>query len=181
MNTNDQVHIHTRRIREQPFLHTLHLLEEVVSVVRHKHLVARLERVEHATEEDLNVVASSEQEVRGGASVTALAPLVLALELTDLLRTHAERLAVVPHARGLARNEPKEHIRLISRVASTVMSAAPSLRWLRLAPDRLPTVVAGVRVGCAASSYDEPSSAAAGRTSRVGPWARAASSRRMTG
>jgi hypothetical protein len=37
------------------------------------------------------------------------------------------------------------------------MSAAPSLRWLRLAPDRLPTVVAGVRVGCAASSYDEPS------------------------
>ena len=91
MNTNDQVHIHTRRIREQPFLHKLHLLEEVVSVVRHKHLVARLERVEHATEEDLNVVASSEQEVRGGASVTALAPLVLALELTDLLRSHAER------------------------------------------------------------------------------------------
>ena len=95
--------------------------------------------------------------MRGGASVTALAPLVLALELTDLLRSHAEHLAVVPHARGLARNEPKEHIRLISRVASTVMSAAPSLRWLRLAPDRLPTVVAGVRVGCAASSYDEPS------------------------
>ena len=103
MNTNDQVHIHTRRIREQPFLHILHLLEEVVPVVRHKHLVARLERVEHATEEDLNVVESSEQEVRGGASVTALAPLVLALELIDLLR-------------GLARNEPKEHIRLISRV-----------------------------------------------------------------
>ena len=74
MNTNDQVHIHTRRIREQPFLHILHPLEEDLPVVRHKHLVARLERVEHATEEDLNVVASSEQEVRGGASVTALTP-----------------------------------------------------------------------------------------------------------
>ena len=112
MNANDQVHIHTRRIREQPFLHILHLLEEDVPVVRHKHLVARLERVEHATEEDLNVVESSEQEeVRGGASVTALAPLVLALELIDLLRSHAERLAVLPHAHGLARKQPKERIR----------------------------------------------------------------------
>jgi len=110
MKANDPIHRHIRRIREKPFLHILHLLEEVVSVLRHKHLVARLERVEHATE-DLNVVASSKQEVRGGASVTALAPLVLALELTDLLRIHAERLAVVPHARDLAREEPKERIR----------------------------------------------------------------------
>ena len=80
-------------------------------MVRHKHLVARLERVEHATEEDLNVVASSEQEVRGGASVTALAPPVLALELIDLLRTHAEQFTVLPNARGLARKDPKERIR----------------------------------------------------------------------
>ena len=111
MNANELVHIHTRRIREQPFLHILHLLEEDVPVVRHKHLVARLERVEHATEEGINGVESAEQEARGGASVTALAPPVLALELIDLLRSHAERLAVVPHAHGLARNEPKERIR----------------------------------------------------------------------
>jgi hypothetical protein len=44
MSANDQVHIHTRRIREQPFLHILHPLEEGLPVVRHKHLVARLER-----------------------------------------------------------------------------------------------------------------------------------------
>ena len=111
MKANDQVHIHTRRIREQPFLHILHLLEKDVPVVRHKHLVARLERVEHATEEDINVVESSEQEARGRASVTALAPPVLALELIDLLRSHAERLAVLPHAHGLARKQPKERIR----------------------------------------------------------------------
>jgi hypothetical protein len=98
-------------MREQPFLHILHLLEKDVPVVRHKHLVARLERVEHATEKDINVVESSEQEARGRASVTALAPPVLALELIDLLRTHAERLAVVPHARGLVRKQPKEPIR----------------------------------------------------------------------
>ncbi len=62
-------------------------------------------------EEDVNVVQSSEQEARGGASLTALAPPVLALELIDLLRTHAERLAVVPDARAFARKEPQERIR----------------------------------------------------------------------
>ncbi len=72
-----------------------------MQVLRHKHVVARLERVEHATEEDVNVVESSEQEVRGGASVTALAPPVLALELSDLLRTHAEQFTVLPDARDV--------------------------------------------------------------------------------
>ena len=43
-------------------------------MVRRKHVVARLERVGHATEEDINVVESSEQEARGGASVTELVP-----------------------------------------------------------------------------------------------------------
>ena len=41
MKANDQVHNHTRRIREQPLLHILHLLEKDVPVVRHKHLVAQ--------------------------------------------------------------------------------------------------------------------------------------------
>jgi len=111
MKANDPIHRLIRRIREKPFLHILHLLAEDCLVVRHKHLVARLERVEHATEEDINVVESAEQEARGRASVTALEPPVLALELIDLLPSHAERLAVVPHAHGLARNEPKERIR----------------------------------------------------------------------
>jgi hypothetical protein len=60
MNANNQVHIRTRRIREQPFLHVLQLLEEDAPVLRHTHVVAWLERVEHATEERISVVKRSE-------------------------------------------------------------------------------------------------------------------------
>jgi hypothetical protein len=77
----------------------------------------------HAAEEDINVVQSSEEEARGGASVTALAPPVLALELIDLLRTHAERFAVLPDARGLAHGRSQKRAsatRLMKRLNSWV-------------------------------------------------------------
>ncbi len=44
-------------------------------------------------------------------SFTTVRGSVLALKLIDMLRSHAERLAVLPHAHGLARKQPKERIR----------------------------------------------------------------------
>jgi hypothetical protein len=52
--------------------------------------IKRLARIGHwHAIEDINVVESTEQEARGGASVTVLALPVLALELIYLLRSLA--------------------------------------------------------------------------------------------
>ena len=104
--------------------------------------------------EDLNVVESTEQDARGGASVTVLAPPVLALELIDLLRSLAERLSVdKPKNEIIINKNSGKHVPIL-HVDKMALMAALILAIITTAHSACPANITGFRSSFVAESFD---------------------------